>query len=93
MGNSKSSAGYKRVLVPFSEEQLAGVFRNHDKDGDGKLTKEELKQAFNYIGSRFSAFRADQALRAADDDGDGLITINEMNKLIQFAKARNYTVS
>ncbi|KAG7029343.1 Calcium-binding protein CML37, partial [Cucurbita argyrosperma subsp. argyrosperma] len=91
MGNSKSKT-YKRVLVPFSEEQLASVFKNHDGDGDGKLTKEELKQAFDYLGSRFSSFRVEEALRAADIDGDGFISMAEMDKLIQYAKSRKYTL-
>ncbi|KAG6585662.1 hypothetical protein SDJN03_18395, partial [Cucurbita argyrosperma subsp. sororia] len=91
MGNSKSKT-YKRVLVPLTEEQLAGIFKSHDRDGDGKLTKEELKQAFNYLGSRFSSFRADEALRAADADGDGTINMAEMSKLIQYTKNRKYTL-
>uniref|UniRef100_A0A0A0LRB6 EF-hand domain-containing protein n=1 Tax=Cucumis sativus TaxID=3659 RepID=A0A0A0LRB6_CUCSA len=92
MGNSKSKT-YKRVLVPFSEEQLANVFKNHDRDGDGHLTKEELKQAFEYLGSRFCNFRVEEALRAADTNGDGVISMDEMGKLIKYAKTRKYTIS
>lgn len=91
MGNS-GSLNYKRVLVPFTEEQLAGVFKNHDSDGDGRLTKEELKAAFSYLGSRFSAFRAEEALLVADADGDGVISMGEMSKLIVYAKSHNYTL-
>ncbi|XP_023538265.1 probable calcium-binding protein CML15 [Cucurbita pepo subsp. pepo] len=85
MGNSKSKT-YKRVLVPISEEQLLDIFKSHDQDGDGKLSKEELKQAFSYLGSRFSAFRAEEALRTVDDNHDGVVSMDEMNKLIQYTK-------
>ncbi|KAG7020569.1 hypothetical protein SDJN02_17255, partial [Cucurbita argyrosperma subsp. argyrosperma] len=91
MGNAKST-NYKRVLVPFTEEQLAAIFKSHDRDGDGKLSKEELKQAFNYLGSRFSSFRVKEALRAADTNGDGFISMDEMNKLIKYTKGRKYTL-
>ncbi|KAG6585661.1 putative calcium-binding protein CML15, partial [Cucurbita argyrosperma subsp. argyrosperma] len=91
MGNSKSKT-YKRVLVPVSEEQLLDIFKSHDRDGDGKLSKEELKQAFSYLGSRFSAFRAEEALRTVDDNHDGVVSMDEMNKLIQYTKGRKYTI-
>lgn len=46
-----------RVQIFWSEEQLLVFFKGYDKDGDGRLTKDEAKAAFDKLGSRCSTFR------------------------------------
>ncbi|KAE8652092.1 hypothetical protein Csa_021918 [Cucumis sativus] len=77
MGNKYSS---------LSEEQLAWIFKKHDIDRDRKLTKEELTRAFNYLGSRWTALRVKEAIRAVDANHDGVISLDEMSKLIVYVK-------
>lgn len=44
---------YKPTSVLYTKDQLMNVFKSHDADGDGKLSREELKKAFKYLGSRW----------------------------------------
>ncbi|XVE67720.1 hypothetical protein DITRI_Ditri09bG0011100 [Diplodiscus trichospermus] len=55
-------------------EQMKDFFRRFDCDKDGRLSKEELKKAFNELGSRVPVFRTLAALRHADENGDGFIS-------------------
>lgn len=87
-GNSKP----KHAPVPFSKEQLKELFRGFDYDKDGRLSKEELKQAFNSLGSRVPAFRTLAALQHADENGDGFISEEELEALVQYALGLGYTI-
>ncbi|KAK7859722.1 polcalcin jun o 2 [Quercus suber] len=61
----------RSTSYPLSEEQLKGLLKRYDTNGDGKLSKNELKAAFRSLGLHFSGWRAGQALRHADANGDG----------------------
>ncbi|XVF60076.1 hypothetical protein PTKIN_Ptkin08bG0014300 [Pterospermum kingtungense] len=71
-GNIKSgNLKPKYAPVAFSKKQLKDLFRGFDCDKDGHLSKDELKKAFNSLGSRVPAFRTLAALQHADENGDG----------------------
>ncbi|KAK8689430.1 hypothetical protein V6N13_088151 [Hibiscus sabdariffa] len=55
--------------APF--DQLRTTLKGMDHDRNGCPSKEELKQAFSYIGSRYPAF---QALHHAGVNNDGHLT-------------------
>lgn len=78
----RKAMAFKRTSIPFTEQQLLNIFQSHDVDGDGKLSRDELKNAFKYLGSRWDAYRTDQALRQADANDDGYITEDELKKLV-----------
>ncbi|KAM7490055.1 hypothetical protein LguiA_032976 [Lonicera macranthoides] len=67
----------------LSEDQLKGLLKRYDTNGDGKLSKEELRAAFRQLGLRFSRWRAGRAIGHADANGDGYISEDELHELIK----------
>lgn len=59
--------------TPTEEERMA-AFKSNDKDGDGKLNKEEYKALLDQLG--FGEM-ADQLFSLRDANGDGFITEEE----------------
>ncbi|PRQ27674.1 putative EF-hand domain pair protein [Rosa chinensis] len=82
----------KLVPLPWSKEQVRELFKSFDKDGDGKLSKEELKAAFRKLGSWWSSFRARRALRYVDSNDDGQISKEEFNDLVNYALECGYLI-
>ncbi|KAK9743446.1 hypothetical protein RND81_03G239900 [Saponaria officinalis] len=77
----------------MSEEELRRVFMEHDKNGDGHLDKDELKQAFRELGARVPAYRADRAIHYSDIDMDGTINIEEeLDHLVAYARHYGYAL-
>lgn len=76
--------------VPWSKDQVCQLFKSFDKNGDGKLSKEELKAAFRKLGSRWSSYRASRALRYVDSNHDGVISKEEFNELVNYALELGY---
>uniref|UniRef100_A0A7C9AHF5 EF-hand domain-containing protein n=1 Tax=Opuntia streptacantha TaxID=393608 RepID=A0A7C9AHF5_OPUST len=78
---------------PLSEDQLRKIFMEHDKNGDGHLDKNELKEAFRKIGASVPAYRASRAIHYADIDGDGVINKeHEIDHLVSYAIQFGYTL-
>ena len=67
------SSPYFSGLFSFSASEF-------DKDGNGLITAEELRQALNNMNSnaddKLSEFEATQLVQQADADGDSLINYN-----------------
>ena len=81
----------KVQIIPWTKEQMMEVFKSFDKDGDGRLSKEELKAAFKKFGSRWSSFRAWRAIWHADANKDGFISIDdEIGELTSYALKCGY---
>lgn len=76
---------FRSVNVPLTEEQLKGLLKRHDKNGDGRLSRKELREAFRSLGLKFSGWRAWRALRHADGNSDGYISEEEMEELVKYA--------
>ncbi|XVF60061.1 hypothetical protein PTKIN_Ptkin08bG0012700 [Pterospermum kingtungense] len=71
---------------------MVSVFRRFDDNRNGRLSRQELKNAFKSLGSRCPTCRALAALYHADENGDGYISEKEMNPLIQYALKCGYHV-
>ncbi|KAF5747054.1 hypothetical protein HS088_TW06G01231 [Tripterygium wilfordii] len=71
------------------KDELKTIFREHI-DGDGKISKHELKKAFKKLGSRLPGWRSRSALKYADTDGDGSISICEIDYLVKYAVSFGY---
>ncbi|OAY22912.1 hypothetical protein MANES_18G036400v8 [Manihot esculenta] len=69
---------------PYTEEQLIVLFRSCDINQDGRLSKQELKNMFNKLGSRFASWRVFRALHHADANGDGYISEEEFSDLVRY---------
>ncbi|KAH7524690.1 hypothetical protein FEM48_Zijuj06G0146400 [Ziziphus jujuba var. spinosa] len=78
-----ASVPEKKVGV-IDEKELKRILKAHDVDGDGWLSKNELKEAFRKLGSRFPALRAALALNHADANNDGYISDGELDQLVKY---------
>ncbi|KAK2660319.1 hypothetical protein Ddye_006852 [Dipteronia dyeriana] len=77
---------YRRLKMSISipEEKLEDFFKRFGNDNeDRRLSKQELKYAFDSLGSRFPAWRAKQALQHADVNGNGYISDQELGSLVK----------
>ncbi|POO02325.1 Parvalbumin [Trema orientale] len=83
-----------QAQVLWTNDQLAKIFRSHDTNNDGKLSRDELKAAFKYLGSHCSSFRTLRAFNHADGDKDGFIDLSgpELSELVSYAHSCGYKV-
>ncbi|KAG8654752.1 hypothetical protein MANES_05G172901v8 [Manihot esculenta] len=83
----------KRASVTLSEHQLREIFMQFDEDHDNVLSKEEVRKAFTYLGSRIPEFRTLRGFNHADANGNGQIEFgDELDKLVKYAFKLGYTV-
>ncbi|KAJ9189912.1 hypothetical protein P3X46_001160 [Hevea brasiliensis] len=83
---------YKAASVPFTEDQVRQVFMQFDLNRDNVLSREEIRQAFKYLGAMFPAQKARKALKLADANGDGAIDLSELDDLVKYAYNLGYVV-
>lgn len=88
-GSGGATAG-RSIMRSTSSEVTAEEFkewlRSFDTDRDGRISREELRQAMRSIHVRFSRWQSRCGLRYADGDGDGFIGDDEIDSLIHFAQ-------
>lgn len=63
-------------------EDLLAAFRVFDKDGNGYITRDELKMAMDLIGESMTEIQLDEMLKATDIDHDGKINYEEFVKIL-----------
>ena len=78
--------------LPPTEDQLRNIFKKYDTNNDNMLSREELKKAFDYLGSLIPGFRADRGLHHADANKDGYVNEREMDDLVKYAVQVGFTV-
>lgn len=84
---------YKGVAWVLTEEQISDKFMKAiDVNKDGMLSKEELKRAFEELGSRYPAWRAGRALSRADANNDGHISLDEIKELVAYVHDQKYKI-
>ncbi|KAL9661258.1 hypothetical protein QQ045_026081 [Rhodiola kirilowii] len=77
-------------LNPSVGEELKKLILNLESKRNIRLTKKELKELFNALGSRWSGWRAWRGMRYADENGDGFITHEEMYQLLMYCKKHGF---
>ena len=82
----------QKILLPPTEDQLRNIFKKYDTNNDNMLSREELKKAFDYLGSLIPGFRADRGLHHADANKDGYVNEREMDDLVKYAVQVGFTV-
>ncbi|XWS25630.1 hypothetical protein CRYUN_Cryun27aG0084400 [Craigia yunnanensis] len=83
----------KFINLSLDEEKLKVIFKEHDTNGDGRLSKEELLKAFQKLGSRNPGWRVRRSLHHADRNGDGSISLDELEELVKYAVKQGYVVN
>ena len=64
------------------ESELKHAFCIFDKNGDGYISRTELKQGLNNLGEEFSDDEIEYMIREADTDQDGEINYQEFVKVM-----------
>ncbi|XP_040967853.1 probable calcium-binding protein CML33 [Gossypium hirsutum] len=78
---------FKKSVSPSllaEHEQILSLFKGCDVNKDGKLSKDEVKEGFRRLQSRFPRFRAQRAFKVADKNGDGFISEAELDELVDY---------
>ena len=65
-----------------SEEKLMDAFKHYDRDGNGSITAEELKQVLLETGYSIDERRVEEIIKEMDYDGDGNIDYEEFVTMI-----------
>ena len=67
----------KKLRDADKEEELIESFKVFDKDGNGLISSENLRDVVVSLGMKFSQEEIDEMIREADNDGDGFINYEE----------------
>ena len=82
----KALGGFKRNRrnsKDLSEDTLRAAFNSIDKDGSGKIDRDELKGALEADGGQLKEEQITAMLNFADTDGDGEIDFEEYKTIMQ----------
>ncbi|KAL6318293.1 hypothetical protein AAG906_039385 [Vitis piasezkii] len=60
--------------------------KKYDADKDGRISKDELRDAIRATGGWFTRWKSRKGVRSADVNGDGFIDVHEIENLVEFAK-------
>ncbi|KAK8507806.1 hypothetical protein V6N11_045979 [Hibiscus sabdariffa] len=60
-----------------SVEEMREVFNKFDRNGDGKISRDELKSVLDALGSAPSSDEVDRIMSAMDKDGNGYVDLDE----------------
>ena len=67
-----------QLLTKSEKENLAKIFKALDKNGDGKLSKDEIYEGYeNYFGKHLDREDIDKMFAAVDYDQSGFIDYSE----------------
>ncbi|KAI3910419.1 hypothetical protein MKX01_034813 [Papaver californicum] len=72
-----SSSGKKYSVSLENMEEVEGVFKRFDANGDGKISSTELSDVLKALGSETSPEELKQMMDEIDTDGDGFIDLKE----------------
>ncbi|CAL5085648.1 unnamed protein product [Urochloa decumbens] len=88
-----AASGSGRCLFPGKEHRTtltAAEFKDwlkqFDADGDGRISRRELREAIRRRGAWFATVKAWRAVRRADRDRNGFVDDAEMEGLVEFAE-------
>ncbi|CAM0906780.1 unnamed protein product [Alopecurus aequalis] len=70
----------------MSVEEFKEWLKQFDVDGDGKISRGELREAIRRRGGWFTTLKAGRAVRRADRDNSGYVDDAEIENLVAFAQ-------
>ncbi|KAJ2159952.1 hypothetical protein GGF46_002616 [Coemansia sp. RSA 552] len=72
----------KPMNADSSEDDIMEAFRVFDKNSDGKISAEELRQVMSSLGEKLTTEEVDEMIAYGDVDGDGMINYEEFAKMM-----------
>lgn len=79
---SSSSNSTTQAADDDLTQDLVAAFRVFDRDGNGYITRDELKSAMDMIGENVTEYQLNEMLELADADKDGRINYEEFARLL-----------
>ncbi|KAL7245170.1 hypothetical protein ACSBR2_000488 [Camellia fascicularis] len=70
------------------EQFKVWLMREYDADKDGRISKNELREAVHVAGGWFSKWNSSHGIKSADKNGNGFVDENEINNLADFAQKK-----
>jgi calmodulin len=72
---------HKKNQLP-EDEELRQAFKVFDADGNGTISKVELKRVMDMLGEKLNDAQIDEMMKEADINGDGEIDFGEFKKMM-----------
>ncbi|EER97535.2 hypothetical protein BDA96_02G395400 [Sorghum bicolor] len=92
-GPPAGSGSSRCLLFPGKEHRTSVTaaefkkwLKQFDADGDGRISRRELREAIRRRGAWFASVKAWCAVRRADRDRNGFVDDCEMESLVEFAE-------
>lgn len=93
--SGSSSSSTTQAADDDLTQDLVAAFRVFDRDGNGYITRDELKSAMDMIGENVTEYQLNEMLELADADKDGRINyedfqnffLNNLDTFVQPAQA------
>ncbi|GAA49828.1 EF hand [Opisthorchis viverrini] len=67
----------------LTDREIAGIFRAIDKDGNGKITKQELSRFFKANKAKYTSKQIGAYITSIDKDGDGQVNLEELTAALR----------
>merc|ERR1712004_181250 len=71
-----------KFMIEDDEEQLKEAFRIYDKEGQGFITNEVLKEILREIDSTLTENDLDNIIEEVDEDGSGTMDFDEFQEMM-----------
>ncbi|KAF4401467.1 hypothetical protein CsatB_000449 [Cannabis sativa] len=68
----------------MERQTVIEFIKQYDRDNNGELSKDEAKQVFKTLGSKWSSRRTRQAMKFSDKDEDRSINLNDSYEFDSF---------
>ncbi|KAG2235520.1 hypothetical protein BDF21DRAFT_404045 [Thamnidium elegans] len=81
-GDDKKEKTYTRRMSKHETDELRLCFEKFDKNGDGQISVNELKEVMDRLGEKLSENELKEMINDADTNKDGFIDFEEFKALI-----------
>jgi len=77
-----SLLGLMKELYRVSEEEIKGTFKIFDRNGDGSISSDELREVMTSVGAKLTEDEITAMIDEADADADGSVDYEEFLKMM-----------
>jgi len=74
--------------IIMAENQIRDILKKADLNGDGYLSKDELKKAFKEFGFKLAGWRAGRFLKKVDNSNEEQLNMEQLDIIVDYALTR-----